>query len=283
MKTKITAVNIYDLPKPAILYKYRDWAAPFHDSIIKNCQVYLAPPSSFVDELDCKNESRFDLLTETQILSWYYTSSVESVEHRNYTTAQHIEFANEWLLKTPIRQPGFLEAEKIRSEKEFDGLFGVLSLTADPENLAMWNHYGNKQTGFCVGFDSNILFEFVGGGGPVQYVDDLPVIMPMPFDSFEEVRFKQIYHKLKKWDFEKEYRTHKMSYHPQSRKERTITLRPEAYKEIIFGSKMTEKDKKDIIKVAIKIMPHVIFRQAVSTPDGLNIRIEPYLEPVEVK
>lgn len=37
----------------------------------------------------------------------------------------------------------------------------------------MWEKYANNHMGVCFGFDAKALFDCVGGGGEVQYVDKL--------------------------------------------------------------------------------------------------------------
>ncbi len=122
----------------------------------------------------------------------------------------------------------------------------------------MWEKYANKHSGFCIGYKSRILFESLGGGGEVKYVDRLPVIMPDPIMDRDTQRFKQVYHKMKEWQFEKECRTQKFWFNGASSSERQIEIPKEAYHSIILGKNITDSNRQEIIDaVRINIGDHV--------------------------
>ena len=123
---------------------------------------------------------------------------------------------------------------------------GILSLTENPDKDAMWKKYAAENKGFCIGYDTKIMFKYLGGGGPVYYTDEIPIIMPEPFTSFEEAMRYRIYYKLKKWKFEEEYRTKKFWPHPASIEDRQIQLPKEAFKRVILGDEMNIKDRLEI-------------------------------------
>ena len=115
---------------------------------------------------------------------------------------------------------------------------GILSLTENWDNQEMWNKYSDSEKGFCIGYNTRIMFEYLGGGGPVNYVDKIPDILPEPFMGFGEAMRNRVYYKLKQWEFEQEYRT-KMFW-PKSAgiKDRQIVLPKEAFEKVIIGNKM---------------------------------------------
>jgi hypothetical protein len=64
-----------DLVMPETLYKYRDWQDKNHRRVISHQEVFFASPNSFEDKLDCKNPTRWDLLTYGEILDKYFQES----------------------------------------------------------------------------------------------------------------------------------------------------------------------------------------------------------------
>lgn len=64
-------------------------------------------------------------------------------------------------------------------------------MTADCNNDEMWRKYANNYQGICVGFDTDLLLECVGGDGEVEYVEKLPII------DFAKDDFKLKHIKLK--------------------------------------------------------------------------------------
>lgn len=77
------------------------------------------------------------------------------------------------------------------------------------------------------------------GAGLVEYYDELPEILPLYKMPFEVQMQRQIYGKLKNWEFEKEYRTLLSNDGTLLDSDRKKTIPAEAYKEIIIGAKMT--------------------------------------------
>ncbi len=273
MKSKCKTVQIKyeDLKFPNPIYKYRDWGDKFHKSIIQDLQVYLSPASGFEDPFDCKNPTRYDLLKRDEIKKRHAELSKESNE--GLSRIQRRKNASDFASSNPFKNKEYLKKLEGESFNEFDSTVGILSLTANPSNFEMWKKYSNNHKGFCIGFESKILFKFVGGGDVVKYRNELPKIMPYPRMCFEEQMLTQIFNKLDNWNFEEEYRAFRWSQIPYTRETRTKTLPSIAYKEIIFGSLMTEENINEIIKIARINIPHVEFKKSVIAENGLDISI----------
>ncbi|MGE0636570.1 MAG: DUF2971 domain-containing protein [Bacteroidia bacterium] len=227
---------------PDTVYKYRNWADEYHKTILTSQIVFLARPTSFEDPLDCKLLKRYDLLTHEQIYNKYLQSSKE--DHPNWSMQQHDEFAREWFNKSPLHDKEYIKKLQQEHFLDFDDRFGVLSLTANPSNFAMWDKYSDHHKGFCVGFNAHKMFQHLGGGGEVMYFDKLPDILP--FDNVETEHTIQVFSKEKKWEFEQEYRTQKFYPQPVTNAERQIKLPADCYTEIIFGAELTDKQQEEI-------------------------------------
>ena len=160
---------------------------------------------------------------------------------------EHREFAKIWFARSPLKDKNHIQQTQRDHFIEFDNIFGVLSLTANPKNYKMWEKYSNNHTGFCVGFDTSKMFKKLGGGGPVNYYNVLPTIYYN--DSTEDEYSKQIFSKEIKWDFEEEYRTHKVYPQEATIEDRKIKIPKDCYKEIIFGARQSEIDRQSIISI----------------------------------
>ena len=132
----------------------------------------------------------------------------------------------------------------------------------------MWTEYSAGHTGFCIGYNPKIAFKLFGGGGEVQYLDELPIIMPTPIHDREFQHSLQVFSKQMKWSYEEEYRVHKFHPEPATVAQRTITLPIDAYTEIIFGAKIDPQDRNDIIDIARNAFPNVKLLQARLTENG---------------
>jgi hypothetical protein len=245
---KVTETTIEEMNHiPPIVYKYRTWNNKFHREIITDQIVFMAMPTSFDDPLDCKLQKRYDLITDEEIFTKYLQMSIDSPKHKYWTPQQHIDFANDGLANGPMRDKEYIEKAQQEDFNQFNDRFGVLSLTANPVNRKMWEEYSENHKGFCVGFDTKIMFKYLGGGGEVVYYDELPIINA--FDSFEVEHFKQVFSKEKKWSYEEEYRTHKFYKKPATLDDRRITLPKECFREIIFGANQPENQREEIIQI----------------------------------
>lgn len=158
---------------------------------------------------------------------------------------------------SPLANPGELNKLIEKFNSDFNNRFGVLSLTANPNNEDMWEKYGNSHKGFCVGFDTGKLFEAESmGGGEVQYSDELPTI-DFINDDFKTKHIKNIFFKETKWQFEQEYRLHKMWKNDISNAERNIKLPEDCIAKIILGKKMSDENKEEIKSLALRKYPHI--------------------------
>src|SRR5690554_5666174 len=86
---------------PNTLYKYRIWEDQYQQTILTERIVYMAAPTSFEDQKDCKLFKRYDLMSETDIYQKYLNTSKEV--NLNWSRQQHRAFAREWTKKSPMR------------------------------------------------------------------------------------------------------------------------------------------------------------------------------------
>lgn len=256
MIPQINTGTLDDIEFPKILYKYRDWENLNNRRFILDKEVYLSSPDQFEDQFDCKIPVRYDLMNEKQAYDFYERLQNQSGavlnRQQKRSKIRNLIKAKEYKNKK-INE----EYEKIYF-KEFFKRIGILCLTAENRLEKMWVKYANNHSGFCVGYNSRILFESLGGGGKVQYVDTLPIIMPDPIMDRDTQRYKQVYHKLKEWDFEKEYRTQKFWFNGASRNDRQIKIPKEAFHSIILGKNISDLNRHAIIHaVKTNIGDHV--------------------------
>jgi hypothetical protein len=258
-----------NLELPDVVYKYRFWdnSHQHHKSILTRQEVFFASPLTFEDTKDCKILTRYDLLTNDEVYSRYLSDSYES--NSTYTPTQHKAFADHWFKISPLRDKVGVKNFMDKKFVELCNHFGVLSLTEKNALPEMWDKYSGGHSGLCVGFNSKIMFESIGGGGKVQYYEELPIIHPTPKHSFLEQITIQVYSKEEKWEFEQEYRTHKLfPVKYATVEDRTIKLPKEAIREVILGALMPQKERTEVKKIIEAELPHVVIKQEVINADG---------------
>jgi hypothetical protein len=230
----------------------------------------MSSPFDFEDIKDCKSLKRYDLLTNKEIYDYYLQYSKKNNPER--TREQHRKYAREWFKKSPMHNPNLIKEQQEEDLKEFAEHFGVLSLTTNPSSQPMWIKYSDNHKGICVGFNSKLMFPYLGGGGKVEYFDELPIIYPS--DDFDIERNKQIFSKESIWKFEEEYRTHKHFFKKASPKDRQIKLPKECFIEVIFGFYTPVKNKEEIRRICKDKGLNVEFMQ-VSSIENDEIKIKP--------
>jgi hypothetical protein len=255
---KIEFVKYEDIEAPPVLYKYRHWDNEFHRKTITVPSVYLSSPSGFEDPLDCKIPIRYDLLRHAEFFDKLVTES-KRVNKHFLSFQDHFNWAGNRYLESALHDPKRLRELEDRISKDYDAKIGILSLTAYPLNLTMWNNYSNRNKGFCVGYDSKLLFRFLGGGREVEYPDELPIIMP--FIEPHMMHYLRVYHKEKKWEFEREYRTLKFWEDGGSINQRNIRIAKECILEVLLGPKIEIQHKTEIEKIISEKLPHVIIKE----------------------
>ncbi|MEN8882657.1 MAG: DUF2971 domain-containing protein, partial [Flavobacteriaceae bacterium] len=226
---------------PDILYKYRKFNDPYQDRFITNREVYLASPSDFEDNLDCANLPRHDLLTKSQEFEYHYHLSKRSYPYLR--DSDHKASALIWCWKNLFKDPEKIKNFQTRWKEEYFKRRGVLSLTANSRNPEMWEKYGDENKGYCIGYDSSILFKYMGGGGEVGYYDTLPIIYPVPLMERSRQLYLNDYAKEIKWKFEEEYRCVRFFNKVANTIDRQIQLPREAFKTISIGVEMSEENR----------------------------------------
>lgn len=249
---EINLGTLDDINFPEILYKYRNWNIPHNKRSIKHREVYMASPNEFEDEIDCKIPIRYDMMSEKQAEKFYtklsqLRQSDISRQQRRKEVRQKVKTKD---YKNKIKND---EYQKFYFEQYFQRI-GILSLTAEHCLDKMWSKYANNHEGFCIGYNSKVLFEYLGGGGKVEYFDEIPLIMPYPIMSREEIHHKQVYFKERKWEFEKEYRTQKFWLNGANINNRQIKLPRKAFHSVILGKNMSNIHK---IEIANAIKEHI--------------------------
>jgi len=262
-----TICNFENLKFPDIVYKYRSATEPLHWDVLTKRILFLSAPKMFEDTKDCRNPDRYDLLSDDEIYQKYYdviqvhNPLWDPILVRNET----IKHFNKGFLKNTER----LLAIEENDWEELNERFGILSLTEENDNLKMWNKYSNNMNGFCVGFNSKVLFKQFGGGGKVSYVKTLPIINP--FDSYDRKRVLLTFFKLNKWKFEKEYRLQMFWPNKINDEDRKIIYPGDCLSEIIMGENLSQNSISRIKDLSEKTQGDINLKIAVKQKDSISI------------
>lgn len=84
---------------------------------------------------------------------------------------------------------------------------GTICLTRDSDNYLMWSHYAHSHTGFCIGFDEDIVncIDDWAVFGDVNYTNSIPKFNYFTED-LKKFAIAMFLHKGTPWAYEKEFR-----------------------------------------------------------------------------
>lgn len=235
---------------PEMVYKYRDWKNDFHRKILLHQEIFIPSPRKFNDPFDCRIPIAYHLLKDDEKLAKEYFNQAVDRHFPEYSKEKHDQEVVKLLDEGRYKNEEFIKSQNQKWIETMHDRLGVFSVTAVNDNVLMWAHYSNNHQGFCVGFDSAMLFRYLGGGGEIHYVEEFPTILPT--EDFTTQQRMQINTKASYWDYEIEYRLTKMNCANE-----IITIPKEIITKVILGYKIPESDEKDILKLISIELPHV--------------------------
>ena len=260
MDNKIKYIEIFNgVVAPAILYKYRSFHNKRHQNILLKRELYLASPNDFEDKKDCNLD--VNIPPREQLFNEYMKHLPP--ELRNAPVEKQIIYARDMEKNGLFAHPEELRIEEDIINTEQNRQRGVLSLTKRWDNEYMWENYGDRQCGFCVGFNTKALIDTnqFGGGGEVIYYEELPQLScdrPVAYNIADNLLAKKI-----EYENEEEYRLLKIWNHIPTIAERTIVIPSNCFECIIMGKEMTESDKVEMRRIQMAYLPNVTLYELI--------------------
>lgn len=245
------------IEKPKILYKYRYFDKyNYHlDSLINN-SLWFSSGKHFNDPFDLGLQYKFDGNKKLK-MNWAY----------DFLNRYHPELSRKErriLARNRIKEiendPNHIEWFRENFAERIHDSFGVCSLTPHRDNLLMWSHYSHYHTGFCIGLDTDKLFEFQKSQltSPHNNLIELHKVeyaSTMPQINFFEAMIEQdhrdtitplITTKSHHWSYEDEYRL--IFWH---KTDQLVPLQKNSIIEIVLGCRI-EKVNSDKILAALR-------------------------------
>ena len=252
---------------PETLYKYRSWDSKYHQSLLTENEIFLASPANLNDPFDASLPFRYDQAEMTPENVFRKLVEIGKINWPEKTDAELHEIAYKRQNSGVFESGDYWKEQHAESKASMHKTFGILSTTTKNDNLLMWAHYADCHRGFCVGLDSKILFESIGGTiGRVNYADSFPM-MPL-FGQNSHHMVKMLNTKSPEWEYEDEYRVTKGNASNVA-----FTLPPEAITEVVLGCNMPADQRKEIIGVLDEKLPHVKIFDATTSLEHFRLDI----------
>jgi hypothetical protein len=252
--------------RPEILYKYRSWPEKcgrnrFQRRILTKNEIYFSSAEQFNDPFDNSLPFRYK---ESDLTHQNLYNKLFLIGRRNWpnmTDEQLQKICIERINSGAFENGNFWKENADRNIKSVKSSLGIFSLSAVNDSILMWSHYADSHRGYCIGFDSDILFRLSGSLGNVIYDNRFPVIGL--FDDSLEGFVRFFITKSESWSYEQEYRILKTNF-----AKKTITFTNDCIKQIILGCKMKPSKKKEVRDIVVsKFMNAEIFEAEMNSTD----------------
>jgi len=232
---------VIDKQLPESVYRMRTVNRFLFDSLI-NSEMWFSNPTDFNDPFDCGIDMKIQNSTPQQFQSYFEKYLVK-------------HFSSEELAKIDKTQI---------SRKQFEGLInkvakrvtqrkGIACFMSNCENLLMWAHYANSHKGVSLKFDILDDTEFFSPMKKVIYEEEYPQYdyLTNKNDFVNQMFFV----KSEDWSYEEEVRVLKS-------KSGNYKFNPNSLKEVIFGCKISDGDKRTLTKIINNYYPNAKLTQA---------------------
>lgn len=260
-----------------VSYKFRDWSNEYNRRILVENEFYFSNNYSFNDPFDLqlpilisgKFPFNKDIFIEQIIKK---TGKVPTKEFINSAESLYPSMIN----SNPEILENFKNEMKVKIEKIENNL-GVFCLSSRNDSSLMWGHYAKSHKGFCVGFDTKKLQEFIRKKFPkgqgelykVDYSSIIPVYESYTeFDKIKEYTRKRFVTKFEDWKYEDEHRII-IDYMAN----KSVKIPRDIYKEIIFGHNMSDLHKEEIKTIANALFKDLKYFQSKKNERKFEMQI----------
>lgn len=265
--------------KEQILYKYQDWTNEYHRKSFRNGQVYFANNFRFNDIYDMNCPFKYKGIfkyTDEDI-----TEELLPIIKRTPLQKEIIETRRQIIKMQKDTYPNkFFTAHMTETLKKNVSQTGVFCLSKTPKSTLMWGHYANSHKGYCLGFNSLKLKEYLDKKFkmklsilPVTYVHDFPIfdINGITIEDFKISYSKEyLSYKFIQWEYEKEVRILISDFVNQS-----LTLDPTILTELIFGNKIEIEHKDEISRLYKSKYPHIKVFNSIMSKKTFEMEMSP--------
>ena len=261
------------------LYKYRCWDNEYHKALLTRSEIFFPPASKLDDPSETTVPLSFELGANDQLLQ--LAERVIRENEKGLTEDEIFNKAHERLsrLRNDSRQfQSFHEWEQRKKYSEF----GIFSASEIYDSIAMWELYSDHHKGFCVGFRTDKLANFIQKvvrqhrimPYPVEYYKSTPVLNPFELGT-QGTLIKSLTIKSYEWDYQREYRLVLIGTAGKSLNDadRNIVLDDDIFTEVILGANISREHEEEIIAILKGRPSRINLRKAELVRDEQQISI----------
>ena len=263
-------------------------------------RIRFTPPGAFNDPFEMPSLKIKEVEAEKlSFLASNMMQTTEMLDALSHGTFSAATFTPPYLYRAARNREArasLTEAEKRERVRKLDEAtehlgridftYGILSLTAKSDNLLLWAHYADEHRGIAIGIDASVLERryLDSGRDKYQMARNVTYSHTRPRIPVEKtILAEHFYVKSPEWEYEHEYR---IVRHLKDRTEELplqpfaihlYELPPDAVREVVFGSRVTEQRRKEVID-GIRLnaaYSHVAFLKARISRESFQLEFDP--------
>jgi hypothetical protein len=238
---------------PQFVYRMRSINRFLFDSLI-NGEMWFSNPEDFNDPFDCDINMKIQNSTHKKIQTYFGTYL------KKHFTSNELRNIN---IKNISREDFEILINKVA--KKVTHRKGIACFMSNCDNLLMWAHYADSHKGICLKFDVLEDTTFFSPAKKVNYNKNYPEYdyLTNKNDFVNQMFFT----KSEEWIYEGEVRVLK-------EKKANYKFNAKCLKEVIFGCKTPENDKKTLIKIIKNYYPETKLTQAVKNESMFSLNFQ---------
>lgn len=255
---------------PKYLYKFRSFRSENHERILTDRELYFPSPDKFNDPFDCSIAMRYEDFNKQEFLRYWIDSYKR--EHPGIPDHDARQWAKEFYKKsrTPEGNRAMVQAQMEVMAEIRSGKIGVFSLSANLKSILSWSHYADCHTGFCIGFHTINLKQWIDQSGslelnPVLYSMDYPLINAYRMSDEEKTKM-MLSKKSREWEYEAEYRIIWWTGANQR-----LRIEDGIIRRIVLGCEVSPRDRDRIIAILRSFSNRVSLFQARRKEDRYSL------------
>lgn len=195
------------------VYKYRGFEPQWSLDILTQNKIWFSCPNVFNDPFDCRIPVHFEDASLREVAEVF--TEVAIMDDPGCDRGEVRRKITEDLRRyDPSDEKGAAIVRR-RFGEALNRLFGIVSLSAVPDDLLMWAHYGDAHRGFCVGLDVEALEPWMERHNSLEgreirlaevtYAEEMPYLNPGEIARHDLI-FTTVSTKAHAWSYEREYR-----------------------------------------------------------------------------
>lgn len=259
------------------LYKFKSLQGDSREytlDIIENSRLFFSRPDQFNDPFDCAPP--FALAKDSS--DPVFVKELEDDERRmaaesGLTTEQLEQLRG----KEGVPVEKMADAVRANTLRQLHDDARVFCLSAEQCHPLLWSHYADSHRGICLHFSCGSGTLIGLARKVVCQVEREPILIPLEYQSADQLTQKMVLVKAAFWDYESEYRivghTRAPWGHSFDDKGR-VSFPPELLCGISLGMRISDKDRADIMDLAASRKPSIPAWQAAEDGGRFWMRIE---------